>query len=295
MRSHIAQGCCIADPTKTGSEANGGLQGSARILKSSYDAGLPISQPSVLDPVTSSPAGRLPAFSPSSPVEPMGLQATQTLVRATPSPPRARPQSSSSTVPLPAPVGGITAPLAPNAVPHILSLAPGAVLTRQETDVIPETPQSDQDPRQAHQRTPTAAPHLAHPVVEYQESFVIPEPQAEMHQVPDPSSRKRSAPDDFEGPPTPTKKTRRPYSGDQKSAGLKPMATRVGAMRGRREATSPANARPSSRKQPARISSPSKAIVTPRISMWDEDLDDGFGRKAAETAARAKKPTQLPV
>lgn len=295
MRSFVAQGCCIADPTKTGSESNGGLQERARILKSSYDAGLPTSQPFVVDPVASSPAGRLPALSPTLLVEPMGPQGTQTLVRATPSPPRARPQSSSSMVPLPASVGGITAPLAPNALPHVLALAPGAVLTRQETDVIPETPQSDQDPRQAHRRTPTAAPPLAHPVVEYQESFVIPEPQAEMRQIPDPSSRKRSAPDDFEGPPTPTKKSRRPDSGNQKSAGLKPMATRVGAMRGRQEATSPANARPSSRKPSARISSPSKAIVAPHTSMWDETLDDGFGRKAAETAARAKKPTQLPV
>ena len=287
MRFPRTQGCCITDPTKTKSESNGGLQEPTRILKSSYDADVPTSQPFVVDPVTSSPAGRLLAFSSSLP-DPMGLQGTQTLVRATPSPPRVRPQPSSSTVPLPAPVGGITAPLATNALP----LAPGAALTRQETDVIPETPQSDQDPQQAHRRTPTAALPLAHPVVD-QESFVIPEPQAETHQVPGP--RKRSAPDDFEGPPTPTKKMRRPYSGNQKSAGVKPMATRVGAMRGRQEATSPANARPSSRKPSTRISSPSKAIVTPHTSMWDETLDDGFGRKAAETAARAKKPTQLPV
>ena len=226
----------------------------------------------------------------------MGLHGTQTLVHATPSPPRARPQTSSSSVPAPAPVSDTTAPLAPNTLPHMPALAPGAVLTRQVTDVIPET-QSDQDPQQAHQSTPTAVPPLARPVVGHQESFVIPEPQTEMRQVPDPSPRKRSAPDDFEGPPTPTKKTHKLYNANQNSAGLKPVVvvTRVGAMRGRQEATSPAKARPASRRPPAHNSSPSKAVVTPRISMWDETLDDGFGRKAAETAARAKRPTQPPA
>lgn len=227
----------------------------------------------------------------------MGAHGTQTLVHATPSPQRARPQSSSSTVPAPASLRDTTAPLALNALPHIPALELGAVITRQVTDVIPETPQSDQDPQQAHQSTPTIAPPLARPVVGHQESFVIPEPQAGIRQVPDPSPRKRSAPDDFEGPPTPTKKTRRLYNANQNSAGLKPVVvvTRVGAMRGRQEATSPAKAPPSSRRPSTRNSSPSKAIVAPRISMWDETLDDGFGRKAAETAARAKKPTQLPA
>jgi len=295
VRYLVAQGCCIADPKKTGSESNGGLQEPTKILESSYDAGVPTSQPFIVTPVTSSPAGRLLAHSPILPVEPTGLQGTQTLVRATPSPPRARPQSSSSTVPAPAPVGDTTAPLAPNALSHIPALALDAVLTRQETDIILETPQSDQDRQQAHQRTPTADPPLAHPVVEHQESFVIPEPQAEMRRVPDPSPRKRSAADDFEGPPTPTKKARRLYNENRNPDGHKPMVTRFGAMRGRQEATSPAKARPSFRKPSSRISSPSKAIDTPRTSMWDETLDDGFGRKAAETTARAKKPTQLPV
>jgi hypothetical protein len=158
--------------------------------------------------------------------------------------------------------------------------------------VIPETPQSDQDLQQAHQRTPTAAPLPAHPAARNQESFVIPEPQAE---VAGPSSRKRNVPDDFEGPPTPAKKTRRLSDGSQKSAGVKPMTTRVGAMRGRREVASPAKARPPVRNPSARISSPSKAVITPRTSMWDETLDDGFGRKAAETAAKTKKPAQIPV
>jgi len=224
----------------------------------------------------------------------MRLRGTQTLVRATRSPSLARAQSSSSTFPTQAPVGDTTTPLAPNALPHTLPLAPGAVITRQETDVIPETPQSDQDLQQPHQRTPT--PLLAHPDTVYQESFVIPEPQAGVREVPGPSSpRKRSAPEDFEGPPTLTKKTRRLSNRIQESAGVKPMTTRVGAKRGRKEATSPAKARARARNPSARMSSPPKAIVTPRTSMWGETLDDAFGRKAAETAERTKNPTQLPV
>ena len=73
------------------------------------------------------------------------------------------------------------------------------------------------------------------------------------------------------------------------------MTTRVGAMRGRKEATSPAKARAPARNPSARMSSPPKAIVTPRTSMWGETLDDAFGRKAAETAEKTKNPTQLPV
>jgi len=224
----------------------------------------------------------------------MGLRGTQTLVYATPSSPRARPQSPSGTFRATGTVGHTTDLLAPDAVLPILALAPSAVLTRQETDVILETPQSDQDLQQARQRTPTAAPPLAHPVAGYQEFFVIPEPQAEMHRVPS-SPRKRGAPDDFEGPPTPTKKTRRLSNGSQKSAGVKPVTTRVGAMRGRQEAASPARARAPARNPSARGSSPSKAIMAPRTSMWDETLDGGFGRKVAETAAKAKKPTKSPV
>lgn len=289
----VAHVCSIIDPKKTGSDLNGGFQEPTNILNSSYDAGVPTSQPFVVAPVTSSPAGRLSASSPILSAEPMRLRGTQTLVRATPSPPRARPQSSSSTFPTSATVGGTTAPLVPNAVPRTLEPAPGAVIARQDTDIIPETPQSDQDPQQAHERTLAVDPSLVHPAIGSQGSFLIHEPQAEMRQVPGPSSpRKRGAPDDFERPPTPTKKTRRMSNESQKPAGLRPMTTRVGAMRGRQEATSPAKARAPARKPSARIS---KAIVTPRTSMWDETIDDGFGRKAAETAAKMKKPTEPPV
>lgn len=266
------------------------MQEPAHVLGASNDAGVPISQSSAVAP------GGLPASSPIFPVEPIGPQGTQTLVHATPSPPRPGPQPSSGTFPAPSPMGDAITPLAPNARAPILEAAPAAALTRQETDIIPETPQSDQDLPQAHQRTPTVDPPLTPLVVEHQESFIIPEPQVKALHAPGPSSpRKRSVPDDFEEPPTPTKKTRRPSNGSRKSARVRPVTSRVGAMRGKQEATSPPKVHTPARKQPARVSSPSKAIMAPRTSMWDETLDDGFGRKAAETAAKTKKATEPPV
>ena len=226
----------------------------------------------------------------------MKSQGTQTLVRATPSPPRAGPQPASDTLPALSRVGDTTTPLSPKSLSSILALAPSAFLTRQGTDIVPETPQSDQDLPQVDQRVPTATPHVTPPVIELQESFVIPEPQAEMRNTSGTSSpRKRRAPDDFEEPPTPTKKTRRVSNGSQKAAGVKPVASRVGSMRGRQGAPSPTKARSPTGKPSARISSPFKAITPPHMAMWDETLDDGFGRKAAKTAAKMKKATEPPV
>ena len=272
------------------------MQELVHVLDPSNDAGLPISQTSTVAPVTTFLTGGLPASSSIFAVEPIGLHGTQTLVRATPSPPRPGPQPSSSTFPAPSAVGHTATPIAPNALAPILEAVPTAVLTRQETDVIPETPQSDQDLPQAHQRIPSINLPLTPPVIKDQESFVIPEPQAKAPHNPGPSSpRKRSVPSDFEEPPTPTKKTRRLSNGSRKSAGVKPVASQVGVTRGKQEATSPPKAHTPARKPPTRISSPSKAIMAPRTAMWDETLDDGFGRKAAETAAKTKKAAEPPV
>ena len=169
--------------------------------------------------------GGLPASSPIFSVEPIGIQGTQTLVRATPSSPRAGPQPSSDTFPAPSPVGDTTTPPSPKAFALELDhpLVPAVALTRQETDVIPETPQSDQDLPQPPQMIPTAAPLLTPPIFGPQESFVIPEPQAKARHAPDPSSpRKRSLPEDFEEPPALTKKTRRPSDDSPKMAEVKP-------------------------------------------------------------------------
>jgi len=282
----LSQWCSITDQNKFGSDSNAGLKEPLYILASSNDSGVPISQPSIVAPVASSPTGGLSAPSPIFSVDQIGLHGTQTLVRATPSPPRLGPRPSTDTFPAPSSVGDTTTPVTPK--PLAPAPAPAAPLARQETGVIPETPP---DLPQQNQRIPAVAPPLTPPVVGYQESFVIPEPPAEVRHSPGPSSRKRGAPDGFEERPTPTKKTRRLSNESQKLTGV---MTRVGAMRGRQETISPAKTRASARKPPVPISSPSKAIMAPRASMWDETLDDGFGRKAAETTAKKTKKTNEP-
>jgi hypothetical protein len=272
----VAQEYSSTDPKKTRSDLDGGFQEPVHTLNSSKDAEMPTSQPVAAAPVNFPPTGG-----------PIGLQGTQTLVRATPSLPRVGPQPTTDTFSTPSHIRDTT--------PDALAPAPtpAAVLTRQETDVIPETPQSDHE---AHQGAPTANLPFAPLVAERQKSFVIPEPQAEAPFAPGPSSpRKRSIPEDFEEPSTPTKKTRRSSNDNQKTAGGKPVTVRVGAMRGRQGSMSPARPRSPVRKPPVRTSSPSKATIAPRNSIWGEPLDDGFERKAAETAAKTKRATKPPA
>src|SRR5258707_4297141 len=99
-------------------------------------------------------------------MKPMGLQGTQTLVRATPSPPRVSLQPSRGAFPAPSPIRDTITSLVPEALDSVpeLALVTTAVLTRQETDVVPETPQSGQDHPRGSQRIPIAVPLLIPPV-----------------------------------------------------------------------------------------------------------------------------------
>jgi hypothetical protein len=202
-------------------------------------------------PVTASPTGGLPESSLILHEELLGLEGVQALFHTTPMPPLSIRDAD------------VASRWPPNPLSSPIVLVPDVNLAHLYSHVVPAAPQLDQAALLAQQNTAT----------------------------PGPSSRKRRVPEDFENTPTPAKKTRSLADGNQHKAGVQPVTSRVSSMRGRQESGFPAISRSPVRKPPTRTLSPSKADRALRSSMWDESLDDGFGKEVPQTVDKTNNAT----